>query len=189
MRIQNQVGPHPTKWDRTGIVVEVRQFDQYVVRVDGSGRVTLRNRKFLRKYTPFIPRNPVAMAPGPTAAPTSVPLPRPPTVRPSNMAPASGSQPPVVESKPPSDAPDAPPPPTPEEAGDIPESDPPNHTDMPLQVPDTPPSPGAVPTTPAPTHRSVKFLMPHNKPGLKEQPLPTSPSPMRLRSCLKSSDK
>jgi len=30
----------------------VRQFDQYVVKVDGSGRVTLRNRKFLRKYIP-----------------------------------------------------------------------------------------------------------------------------------------
>ena len=35
VRIQNQVGPHPTKWDRTGIVVEVRQFDQYVVKTDG----------------------------------------------------------------------------------------------------------------------------------------------------------
>ncbi len=28
----------------------VKLFDQYVIRVDGSGRVTLRNRKFLRKY-------------------------------------------------------------------------------------------------------------------------------------------
>jgi hypothetical protein len=52
VRIQNQTGQHPLKWDKTGSVVEVRQFDQYVVRVDGSGRVTLRNRKFLRKYTP-----------------------------------------------------------------------------------------------------------------------------------------
>ncbi|XP_046558352.1 uncharacterized protein LOC124267481 [Haliotis rubra] len=52
VRIQNQIGPHPLKWDKTGCVVEVRQFDQYVVRVDGSGRVTLRNRKFLRKYIP-----------------------------------------------------------------------------------------------------------------------------------------
>ena len=42
--LQNQVGPHPLKWDKTGRVIEVRQFDQYVVRVDGSGRVTLRNR-------------------------------------------------------------------------------------------------------------------------------------------------
>ena len=36
------------------MVIEVRQFDQYVVRVDGSGRVTLRNRKFQRKYIPAI---------------------------------------------------------------------------------------------------------------------------------------
>ncbi|XP_048583325.1 uncharacterized protein K02A2.6-like [Nematostella vectensis] len=52
VRIQNQTGPNPTRWDKTGIVIEVRQFDQYVVRVDGSGRITLRNRKFLRKYIP-----------------------------------------------------------------------------------------------------------------------------------------
>ena len=55
VRLQNQVGPFPKKWDKTGRVIEVRQFDQYVVRVDGSGRVTLRNRKFLRKYTPVVP--------------------------------------------------------------------------------------------------------------------------------------
>lgn len=73
VRIQNQMGPHPTKWDKTGIIVEVRQFDQYVVRVDGSGRVTLRNRKFLRKYIPVIPRDPLLMAPGPIM--TSVPSP------------------------------------------------------------------------------------------------------------------
>jgi len=52
VRIQNQTGQFPTKWDKTGCVIEVRQFNQYVVKVDGSGRVTLRNRKFLRKYTP-----------------------------------------------------------------------------------------------------------------------------------------
>ena len=28
VRIQNQTGLHPTKWDKTGIVIEVRQFDQ-----------------------------------------------------------------------------------------------------------------------------------------------------------------
>ena len=54
--IQNQTGPHPTKWDKTGLVIEVRQFDQYVMCVDGSSRVTLRNRKFLRKYEPVNPR-------------------------------------------------------------------------------------------------------------------------------------
>jgi hypothetical protein len=54
VRIQNQTGPYPKKWHKTGIVIEVRQFDQYVIRVDGSGRVTLRNRKFLRKFTPAV---------------------------------------------------------------------------------------------------------------------------------------
>ena len=56
VRIQNQRGPHPLKWDKTGSIVEVRQFDQYVVKVDGSGRVTVRNRKFLRRYEPVVPR-------------------------------------------------------------------------------------------------------------------------------------
>ena len=52
VRIQNQTGRFPLKWDKTGVIVEVRQFDQYVVKVDGSNRVTLRNRKFLRKFLP-----------------------------------------------------------------------------------------------------------------------------------------
>ena len=56
VRIQNQSGPNPTKWDKTGVVIEVRQFDQYVTRMDGSGRVTLRNRRFLRKYVPVQPQ-------------------------------------------------------------------------------------------------------------------------------------
>ncbi|GAB1597479.1 hypothetical protein Ahia01_000965400, partial [Argonauta hians] len=55
VRVQNQVGPHPLKWDKTGTIIEVKQFDQYMVRIDGSRRVTLRNRKFLRKFLPAIP--------------------------------------------------------------------------------------------------------------------------------------
>ena len=51
--IQNLVGNHPRRWERTGTVVEVRQFHQYVIKIDGSGRLTLRNRQHLRKYTPF----------------------------------------------------------------------------------------------------------------------------------------
>ncbi len=51
--IQNLVGNHPRRWERTGTVVEVRQFHRYVVRVDGSGRVTLRNRQHLRQFTPL----------------------------------------------------------------------------------------------------------------------------------------
>ena len=51
--VQNQVGNHPSKWDITGVVVEAREHDQYVVKVDGSGRMTTRNRKFLKKITPY----------------------------------------------------------------------------------------------------------------------------------------
>ena len=58
VRIQNQTGPHPNKWDRTGNVIEVRQYDQYAIKFDGSGRVSLRNRKFLRKFEPVIPSEP-----------------------------------------------------------------------------------------------------------------------------------
>ena len=53
VRIQNQTGPHPNKWDQTGIVIEVCQFHQYLIKIDGSGRQTLRNRKFLRKFIPM----------------------------------------------------------------------------------------------------------------------------------------
>ena len=56
--IQNQIGPYPRKWDKTGLVIEVRQIDQYVIRVDGSGRVIIRNRQFLRKFTPVQQRLP-----------------------------------------------------------------------------------------------------------------------------------
>ena len=69
--IQNQTGNHPLRWDRTGLVIEVKQFDQYAVRVDGSGRVTLRNRKFLRKFDKIM----VDRLPG--TAPTAHPLPTP----------------------------------------------------------------------------------------------------------------
>ena len=50
--VQNQNGNHPTKWDRTGEIVECRPHNQYLVKIDASGRLTLRNRQFLRKFTP-----------------------------------------------------------------------------------------------------------------------------------------
>ena len=85
VRLQNLVGPHPTKWGRTGIVVEVRQYDQYVIRVDGSGRVTLRNRKHLRQYTPHIARAPLINLPSVIPLATTMP--------PSPMLPETPTQP------------------------------------------------------------------------------------------------
>jgi len=52
VRIQNQTGPHPKKWHKRGVIIEVRQFDQCVVLDDGSGRSTLHNHKFLRRHFP-----------------------------------------------------------------------------------------------------------------------------------------
>ena len=43
----------PNGLSATGTVVEVRQYHQYVIRMDGTGRVTIRNRQHLRKFTPF----------------------------------------------------------------------------------------------------------------------------------------
>ena len=47
--IQNQAGRFATKWEKTGRIVETHANDQYTIKVDGSGRLTLRNRQFLRK--------------------------------------------------------------------------------------------------------------------------------------------
>ena len=51
--VQNQSGPHSLKWDRSGMVVEVLPYDQYKIKMDGSGHLSLRNRKFLKPITPF----------------------------------------------------------------------------------------------------------------------------------------
>ena len=50
--IQNQTGPRPTRWDKSGTVVEKHGHRQNSVRLKLSRRVTLRNRKFLRKVDP-----------------------------------------------------------------------------------------------------------------------------------------
>ena len=51
--VQNQIGHSPKKWDRTGMVVDTQANDQYLIKIDGSGRLTLRNRRFLRLFKQF----------------------------------------------------------------------------------------------------------------------------------------
>ena len=78
--IQNQCGNKPLKWDSTGLIAEAMPHRQYRVVVDGSRRVTLRNRRFLRKIDPVCrqPRDILAGLPRteplelhcPTPAPT-----------------------------------------------------------------------------------------------------------------------
>lgn len=48
--LQNQAGAYGKRWDRTGVVLESKPHDQYLVKVDGSGRLTLRNRQFIRQF-------------------------------------------------------------------------------------------------------------------------------------------
>ena len=47
--VQNQTGRFPKKWDKTGKVVENQDYDKVLVKLDGSGRLTTRNRRFVKK--------------------------------------------------------------------------------------------------------------------------------------------
>ena len=67
-----------------GDEVEVLQYHQYSIRTDGSGRLTTRNRRFLRRYSPhktedvpLIPHFPLPNAPHPPAALPSHTTPEP----------------------------------------------------------------------------------------------------------------
>jgi len=83
--VQNQTGNYPHKWDKVGTVVEVLPFDQYVVKVAGSRRITKRNWRFLRTIpatasvdtTAFNPVGPIPLTPRlldkPQASPTPTP--------------------------------------------------------------------------------------------------------------------
>ena len=51
--IQDQHGKTPTRWNKSGVVLECLNNDSYLVKVDGSNNVTKRNRQFLRHFVPF----------------------------------------------------------------------------------------------------------------------------------------
>ena len=151
VRIQNQVGPFPNKWDKTGIVVEVRQFDQYVIRVDGSGRVTLRNRKFLRKYSPVVPRFPLVALPDPP--------PRSPHLSHRTDPPTTPKAEPRIVPQQPVDPPTA----------NLPlpvSEDTSRDTSKPTETKESAATPPPKQTIP----RALRNLLPFNAPGLKESP-------------------
>ena len=63
---------------KSGEVVEVRPYDQYVVRIHGSGRLTTRNRKFLKKIRPYCPAPTTTTGPmytGNNREPSKTPVP------------------------------------------------------------------------------------------------------------------
>ena len=137
--IQNQTGRHPTKWDKTGTVVEVLQYHQYAVRTDGSGRLTTRNRRYLRRYDPHLSPTTTNLGPAPYPGTTYRPIPH---HNPSDPM-TSTSQTTTPETPP------SPPPPTPT-ATKTPLTTPANHqTPRPLLA--TPGPTSGLPATPANT--------------------------------------
>ena len=79
MAIQNQTGRILTKWDKTGVIVENRENKQLVIKVDGSRRLTLRNRRFVRSLSSGTRDLPSMSSPTTTSqTPQSVPT-APPT--------------------------------------------------------------------------------------------------------------
>jgi hypothetical protein len=51
--VQNQTGSNKLKWDKSGVVVEAMPHHKYKVKMDGTGRVTIRNRIYLRPIMPY----------------------------------------------------------------------------------------------------------------------------------------
>ena len=49
------------KWDRSGVIVEVGDYRQYLVKMDRSGRISLQNRRHLEKLAPTGPNMPVTI--------------------------------------------------------------------------------------------------------------------------------
>ena len=92
--IQNQTGRFPKRWDRSGTVMECLGHDSYTIKVDGSGRLTKRNRQFLRKFTP-----PLLNAPQPPSRLMSCPplIPSLPSVAPAPANNVSHTAPNVLE--------------------------------------------------------------------------------------------
>ena len=51
--VQNQRGVNKMKWDNSCVVVDCLPFSQYKVKLDGTGRIMLRNRVALRRIIPY----------------------------------------------------------------------------------------------------------------------------------------
>ena len=101
--VQDQSLPNkPGKWTKTGVVIETLPFHSYMVRMHGSRAPTQRNRRFLRKISPFaslLPKEPCTLpALGPATRSSSPPDPIPP---PSHSAPTAPPPPQALAAPPP----------------------------------------------------------------------------------------
>ncbi|KAK8381424.1 hypothetical protein O3P69_018480 [Scylla paramamosain] len=77
-RVLVQDHQHGRRWNRAGIVIEARDHRQYLVRLDGSGRISLRTRQHLR----LAPEVPQASDTEDLAPPTPLPPLSPPSPAP-----------------------------------------------------------------------------------------------------------
>ena len=51
IRVQNQTATRTTKWDRTGVITDILSGRKYEVMMDGSHRLSICNRRHLRKIS------------------------------------------------------------------------------------------------------------------------------------------
>ena len=176
--IQNQhgAGKIAKKWDRTGQVVEDLGYNKYRVRVDGSGRVSDRNRQFLRQITPVTPSLP---GPGPTPAPSchdtaQCPVPAPVQTQPRALSlPTQAAAPAPVNIEQQREAALMPPPSDPE----------PGHAYSEPELREQAPEPGHAHSEPELRELPPEPGHAHSGPELRElpseQPSGTSPVPLR----------
>ena len=71
VRVQNQVN---REWDRSGTVIEALEHRQYTIRLDGTGRLSRRNRVHLKPICNPSPNTPLANTDGSPAPGTSTPV-------------------------------------------------------------------------------------------------------------------
>ena len=83
--MQDQAGRTPTRWNKSGTVLKVLPHDSLLVKIDGSAKVTKRNRKFLRRFEPFAPQ----LSRPQTQPPPAVPWVPPPQQEPPVPKPTS----------------------------------------------------------------------------------------------------
>merc|ERR1712082_186569 len=78
-QVLNQHGNQPLRWEKTGVVMESGDLDVYVVKVDGSGRLSKRTRAHLRPVQVYDDVRPQQMPELPLAGPPATDDQRPPT--------------------------------------------------------------------------------------------------------------
>ena len=106
--VQNQhgAGKMARRWDRSGTVIEDLGYNKYRIRIDGSGRVTDRNRQFLRKFSSVTPSEMGYSSPSlpPQSQPPAVPVTATPDLpvfpEPSQSPPPSSPPPPETGTEP-----------------------------------------------------------------------------------------